>query len=186
MVYEDQYIFHIGMGGTGSSSLHKALNILGIPCSHHYKGIDKSIYDTWNKDLKKNIKPDLGMVEYKAFTDHIIFRKYFILFDIFFPQSKFIFTVRELNSWLDNKDYYFFIKSGYHIDIDEFIQRYNTNTSNILTYFQDKPNKLLTMNIIDGDGYDKLCPFLNLPLLDQPFPHEKDRRIWKPEQENSL
>jgi hypothetical protein len=42
------------------------------------------------------------------------------------------------------------------------------------------------MNIIDGDGYDKLCPFLNLPLVDRPFPHEKDRRIWKPKQKKSL
>jgi hypothetical protein len=37
------------------------------------------------------------------------------------------------------------------------------------SFFSDKPNKLLIMDIYKGDGFDKLCPFLNLPIREEKF-----------------
>ena len=39
-------------------------------------------------------------------------------------------------------------------------------------YFKDRPNDLLVMNICNGEGWEKLCPFLNKPVPDAPFPKE--------------
>jgi hypothetical protein len=33
-------------------------------------------------------------------------------------------------------------------------------------------HRLLVMNIIEGDGWDKLCPFLGTKIPSLPFPHE--------------
>jgi len=41
-------------------------------------------------------------------------------------------------------------------------------------YFAGQPDKLLVLDIIKGEGYDKLCPFLGLDVLDKPFPHEQN------------
>jgi len=32
--------------------------------------------------------------------------------------------------------------------------------------------KLLVINIFDGDGWDKICSFLNEPIPNVPFPHQ--------------
>ena len=38
---------------------------------------------------------------------------------------------------------------------------------------QDVPGeRLLVMDITAGDGWDKLCAFLDLAARDEPFPHE--------------
>jgi hypothetical protein len=156
----NNYIFHIGRGKTGSSSLYRALNLLGIPCSHHNIEINPEIYGLWDKDLREGIKPNFNMVKYKAFTDHSIFTRHFKLLENLFDQAKFILTIRELESWLDSKDNHVFLKYGYHIDKEKQSVNYNKHVSNVLNYFiGDKKDKLLIMNIIDGDGYEKLCPF---------------------------
>ena len=39
-------------------------------------------------------------------------------------------------------------------------------------FFEDKPDhRFLEMNIVDGEGWDVLCPFLNLAPPERPFPH---------------
>ena len=170
------YIFHIGQGKTGSTSLYKALKTLGIPCSHHYREINPKIYELWNKDLNEGIKPNFDIVKYKAFTDHSIFIRHFKLLENFFDQAKFILTIRELESLLDSKDRHVFLKDGYHIDRNKYAKKYYAHISNVLNYFiGDKKNKLLIMNIVDGDGYEKLCPFLDLPIYNSTFPHENIR-----------
>lgn len=37
-------------------------------------------------------------------------------------------------------------------------------------------DRLLIMNIFEGDGYDKLCPFLEQKILDEPFPLSNQTR----------
>lgn len=50
------------------------------------------------------------------------------------------------------------------------IDDFHRHHENVRTFFQDKPGKLLELNIIAGDGWEKLCPFLGKPIPDQPFP----------------
>jgi Sulfotransferase domain len=39
-------------------------------------------------------------------------------------------------------------------------------------YFENRPGKLLVIDICNGDGYEKLCPFLGLPTINEAFPKE--------------
>ncbi|WP_017305649.1 sulfotransferase [Spirulina subsalsa] len=50
---------------------------------------------------------------------------------------------------------------------------------NTLDYFCDRPDSLLVLNIGAGEGWDKLCPFLGLDPLDQPFPYIKKQSLLK-------
>jgi hypothetical protein len=116
----------------------------------------------------------------------IIFYKYL---DYKFPGSKFIITVRELDSWLESIEY--ISKKAPILSLDEdipimrrmliyesivfereaFIAAFERHHQDVKRYFRGRSDDLLEMNIISGDGWDKLCPFLGAPLPSVPFPH---------------
>ena len=48
---------------------------------------------------------------------------------------------------------------------------YDLHIKNVCESFQDRPNDLLIMNILQGDGWDVLCPFLGKPAPQSPFPN---------------
>ena len=53
---------------------------------------------------------------------------------------------------------------------EALIQKYN-QIKDIRNFFSDKPDQFLEMNICNGDGWDKLCKFLNLQKPNTKFPH---------------
>ena len=55
-----------------------------------------------------------------------------------------------------------------HILSPQYFEQYNNS---VIDFFKDKPGQLLVLNIPGGDGWEKLCPFLNLPIVDEKFPH---------------
>ena len=44
----------------------------------------------------------------------------------------------------------------------------------------DRPGKLVEMDFSSGDGWEKLCPFLGLPVPAKPFPHANKAEGRKP------
>ena len=48
---------------------------------------------------------------------------------------------------------------------------YDLHIKNVREYFRDRHNDFLTMNILEGNGWDVLCPFLGKPLPQSPFPN---------------
>jgi len=48
---------------------------------------------------------------------------------------------------------------------------YESHERNVREYFLDRPKDLLIMDIVGGDGWDKLCEFLGRDLPKAPFPH---------------
>ena len=62
------------------------------------------------------------------------------------------------------------------IDIDNMheesikIPQLHSKYHEINTYFKNRPNDLLVMNICEGDGWEMLCPFLGTDIPDVPFP----------------
>ena len=41
----------------------------------------------------------------------------------------------------------------------------------MLEYFRERPKDLLVLNVCAGEGWEKLCPFLNKERPDVPFPY---------------
>ena len=41
----------------------------------------------------------------------------------------------------------------------------------MLDHFKERPEALLVLRITEGDGWEKLCPFLGQKIPRMPFPH---------------
>ena len=50
---------------------------------------------------------------------------------------------------------------------------YRLHRKNAEEYFKDRPNDFLMMDICAGDGWDKLCPFLEIAPPATPFPYKR-------------
>jgi len=159
-------VFCIGYVKTGLTTLTKALKILG------YRSVQY---------LRTSVEPKEGWIEYitncnyDAFADAPIRRRnIYIEIDKTIPDSKFILTIRDTQSW--RRSYLnYFRGSPWDIknpqELRQFIQRYEDHNKQVIEYFKDRPDKLLIMNIIEGDGWEKLCDFLNKPIPKKSFPH---------------
>jgi hypothetical protein len=162
-------VFGIGLSKTGTYSLTHALRILGYR-SIHYPPLDDipSILD-----------------RYDAATDTPIACCYEQL-DGLFPSSKFILTVRDLSSWLVSAERAFRNKpapegwkqtvrlrlyGAKEWDSCKFAAGYHLHEQRVQSHFQHRPLDLLVMNIVSGDGWEVLCPFLGKPVPTHPFPH---------------
>lgn len=172
-------IFGIGLSRTGTTSLTKALEILGYKSKHFPK-----IHTYRGRELKLNTK----IIErYEAFTDTPIARFYKEL-DKKYPESKFILTIRDKKSWLKSCKKFFSKRDEtntpkrllkLHKDIYntssfnkiEFSKSYDKHTNEVLSYFENRNSDLLIINITKGEGWEKLCPFLKKPHPNVPFPN---------------
>lgn len=162
-------IFCIGLSKTGTVSLNHALNILGIKAKH-YPAIDSAMY----VDIEKH----------DAISDTPVAGVYKIL-DKKYPYSKFILTIRDIESWLISARNHFEgttrdglrLKLRMHLygvngfDRDKFEMAYYKHYNDVINYFKNRSGDLLIMNIIDGEGWEKLCPFLNMKIPKIDFPH---------------
>lgn len=57
-------------------------------------------------------------------------------------------------------------------DREIFAQTYDAYHREVYDYFRDRPADLLTLNIVGGEGWETLAPFLGLPIPEKPFPFE--------------
>ena len=60
-------------------------------------------------------------------------------------------------------------------DAEAFRQIYRDHCADVRAHFADQPGRLLEMDICAGDGWEALCPFLEQPIIDAPFPHLGNR-----------
>ncbi|MFW6058694.1 MAG: sulfotransferase, partial [Phycisphaeraceae bacterium] len=195
----DGRIFGIGLSKTGTTSLGLALNRLGIPT------IDFPHDPVTLRQLEQGDYRLKVLERYQAATDTPV-APYYAQLDAVYPGSKFILTVRDKASWLRSVEEHWKFSAewaGHHRDFRRFTyfmhvavygvyaferQRfahvYDQHTRNVLDYFKDRPDDLLVLDVCNGEGWEKLCPFLGLPVPDEPFPRSNtkqektQRRAW--------
>lgn len=164
-------VFCIGDVKTGTTSLSKALNMLGYR-SVHFPRWGLPPRGGWLEYIKKS--------NFDAFADWPIIKgDFYQEIDKDFPNSKFILTVRDPQSY--GKSFSrFFNGTKWEIQdpqqLNQRIQQFEKRNQKVMYYFKDRPSQLLVMNIIDGDGWEKLCNFLNKPIPNKPFPHKNKGR----------
>jgi hypothetical protein len=178
-------IFGIGLSKTGTTSLARSLRQLDIPTKdfpslayipHHLKGIREA-------QLK----------EYQAFTDIPVI-PFYKAYDKRFPNSKFIYTIRERESWLQSCSLYprfskpiwrlplkvirlrQLIYRSIQFDREKFAAAYDRHQEDVMTYFRNRPEDLLVIDICGGESWEKLCPFLDKPMPEEAFPFANARR----------
>lgn len=168
-------IFCIGFHKTGTKSLAAALRAVGYRVTGP-NGVK-------DPDIAKNVLGmAYGLVEnYDAFQDNpwpIIYKE----LDKKFPGSKFILTLRDSESWIKSQVRHFgsqktpMRKWIYGVGCPEgneeiYVKRFEKHNTEVLTYFKGRLNDLLVLNLPQGDGWEKLCPFLGTTIRNRPFPH---------------
>ena len=104
--------------------------------------------------------------------------------DAEFPGSKFVLTYREPAEWIHSVVSHFgggttamreWIYDGLGDPVgheDLYLAKYNAHNHEVIAHFADRPDDLLILRITEGEGFEKLCPFLGLetPAITA-FPH---------------
>ncbi len=210
------YVFCIGLGRTGTTSLTQALGILGYHANH--LPIDeitqREMYAYFANDLHTMSPLHLSILdEYNALADTPVCCVYQGL-DKAYPGSKFILTVREKQGWLASQERLhdqivipffsqnreapdvrfqnFLIKTlvtrtigdeaasiftedfeiGAFYDRDVFSRLYDAYYEQVPKFFAGREDQFLMLRIVDGEGWEKLAPFLGVDAPDEPFPFE--------------
>jgi hypothetical protein len=164
-------IFGIGLSRTGTMSLNKALGMLGFMSIHFPLSYAQIAY-------------------VDAAVDTPVTAGYKFL-DLMWPGSKFILTVRNVESWVDScrrcwelwgkrsefvDKLHMIVYGRTDFDYMSFLETDLNHKLDVRKYFREREQDLLIMDICGGDGWDKLCPFLGKEIPDYPFPKE---HTWK-------
>ncbi len=168
-------VFCIGFHKTGTSSLAYALEELGYRVTGPNGVNDPDIAKNVTKMVRKLVR------RYDAFQDNpwpVLYRE----LDVEYPGSKFILTKRDPDAWIKSQVGHFGAKETPmrkwiygvgsplgHEDI--YIKRYVDHNRDVEEYFSERPDDLLLMELSSGDGWEKLCAFLDKQIPSVPFPH---------------
>lgn len=187
-------IFGLGLSRTGTKSLTDALGILGFDILH-YPNDEVTL-----QELRSNTCNFTVLQHADGITDITVVPFYPTL-DVLFPGSKFILTIRDQVTWLASLEKHWdyaaqmvakatetelrdceinwevtqllkmAVFGSYKFDQEHMINVYNCHVQKVASYFHNRPQDLLVMDICGGDDWEKLCPFLGCPVLEKPFPY---------------
>jgi hypothetical protein len=162
-------VFGIGLSRTGTSTLVNALRILGYK-SIHFPMTVQQFHD------------------YDAAADTTVSMQFKVL-DAQFPGSRFVYTTRDMESWLRSCERLWSRKKnvenlpplivkmrrklygGVNFDAARFADGYRRHDANIRQFFADRPDDLLVFDICGGKAdWPALCDFLGKQVPALPFP----------------
>jgi len=170
-------VFGIGAARTGTSSLGRAFVLLGF----RHTSWDPELWDAYERG---DYAPIFAVADrFETFEDGPwngpdLYRE----LDERYPRSKFVLTVRDPASWQQSHERHFSsagarqIPERYRIADyadrrDEIRRDYEARNDEVRAYFASRPGDLLVLDVVAGEGWDKLCPFLGLDPPAEPFPH---------------
>jgi hypothetical protein len=189
-------VFGAGLSKTGTTSLQKAFDILGYKTlGFHTDRLQDAVVEG-RADANFRVYDDLDAV-----FDLPVAHFYAELAEAY-PDAKFILTLRDEDDWWPSIKNHFAhrpVKYPRLFDLPKrrkykifrkalrervygdaspretlYRQRYREHNARVQTLLP--PERLLVMNIMQGDGWDKLCGFLDVPKPEQPFPFENKAR----------
>lgn len=170
-------VFGIGAARTGTSSLGRAFVLLGF----RHTSWDPQLWDAFERHEYERI---FAVAErFDSFEDgpwngHDFYRT----LDDRFPGSKFVLTSRDPDSWSKSHERHFsadgdrkiperYRIADYASRRDEILRNYWERNEEVRSYFADRPADLLVLDVVGGQGWELLCPFLGLEEPAMPFPH---------------
>lgn len=190
MTVSQPKIFGIGLNKTGTTTLGQCGKFLGFRCT------------SCDRDLLEDfvLRSDFTRIE-KKINDYDLFEDWpwpliYKQLDQRLPGSKFILTVRKSeDAWLKSIKnhamrthpmkhcrklaYGFNYPHKHEKDYIEFYRRHNDS---VRSYFKNRSGDFIELCWESGDGFDKLCGFLNCNAPDVPFPHANkgaDQKVGK-------
>jgi hypothetical protein len=179
-------VFGIGFHKTGTTSLGKALALLGYRVCGDVATADPLIGERAIGFARQLTR------EYDAFQDNpwpIIYRE----LAEWYPDGKFILTVRDTDKWLASVVEFFKERDSpmrawiYGAGVARgneaiYRERFERHNREVRAFFRDRPGQFLELDFAAGDGWEKLCPFLSAAVPIAPFPRVKPlhprRKMW--------
>ena len=179
-------IFGLGLSRTGTTSLHIALVLLGIPSIHY--PIDAARHWLWGRfDMDR-------LTDFDACGD-LPTPIYFRQLDNMYPGAKFILTTRNVDTWLDSVERHFTEAPppSQHTLLRDFIRIatygvcqfhrgrfrdvYLRHSDAVRRYFVDRPQDLVELDFAAGHGWPELCAFIERPIPTIAFPNQRSHHI---------
>jgi len=178
-------IFGIGLSRTATSSLNDALTLLGFHSIH------------WLNPHSRTLISRDDFCLFDAFTDIPVSYQFEVLYHTF-PNSRFIYTTRSIESWERSIAFHYgngrriqcpselkepsatqrcnfaagHIESNLYGRFESWPEAFLDFDQRVRSFFRDKsPAKFLELGICNGEGWEKLCPFLRKPVPSVPFPN---------------
>ncbi|MGH7022738.1 MAG: sulfotransferase family protein [Caulobacteraceae bacterium] len=184
-----------GLGRTGTLSLKHALEQLGFgPCHHMIEvfGHPESV-PLWIAAGKGTPDWDLIFKDYAAAVDYPS-AAYWRELTAHYPEAKVVHTTRSPESWYESTQATIFAPGSFadnpppHIkaffdsftgpfagrlhDRDLLIEHFRRHEAEVQATIASE--RLLVMQI--GEGWERLCAFLGVPVPDTPYPTENSRQ----------
>ncbi len=169
---EQPRVFGIGMSKTGTTTLGSCLEILGFT---PHIGFEPQL-KRW-VERGGDVEKVLRFAErFRSFEDSPWYLVYEAL-DQRFPGSKFVLTVRKNSTVHATSSWHHGARRGVRQGppTDEYMKEkiriYEEHNRRVQAYFRNRPDDLLVICWEDGDGWEKLCRFLSVPVPSVPIPH---------------
>ena len=167
-------VFGIGFHKTGTTSVAEALRTLGYSVTGP-NGVDDVDIAAMVRDMAWRL-----VEQYDAFQDNpwpLLYRE----LDERYPGSKFILTPRPSEDWIRSVVRHL---GGTATPMREwiygegdptgnealYVSRYERHNREVLEYFKGRTTDLLVLRLTEGEGWDKLCPFLGHQVPQVVFP----------------
>jgi hypothetical protein len=176
-------VFCIGLSKTGTYSLDAAFALLGLRAVH-YPSAEEMLAGRFGV-----------LADFDAASD-ITVSLFYRELDAAYPGSLFVLTTRDLEPWLesirahlarrDSKEYTERTPAAMvrermygraRFDHGLYTEAFHRHHEGVRAYFRGRTHDLLTVNICEGEGWDRLCPFLGMVAPVAPFPHRHKRPV---------
>lgn len=174
-------IFGIGLNKTGTRSLASALRILGFRTLHKGDAATSALVDQAADDGL----PLLHLIgdRYDAYFDVDAIVHRFRELDSQYPNSRFILTTSDVDSWLNSRRRHAeanqrrwaegrYDGSLLEVDMTGWRHEWEEHHELVRAYFADRSDDLLIFDVRAGDDWTSLAPFLGSPIPNRPFPWE--------------
>ena len=174
-----QKVFCLGFHKTGTTSLEILLQDMEYQVASPYKNWDSDLTEKLERGDLSELKEMAALFD--AFQDAPWFL-FFKEFDQWFPNSKFILTIRDSHSWWKSFLNYFENTSnplfkyiyGYENPKGHektFVERFEKHNHDVLEYFKDRPDDLLVIEIGNDNILTKVIDFLGKRTTLEKTPH---------------
>jgi len=161
-------VFCIGFPKTGTTSVGKALEMLGYDHSSFNRKVWLDYY--LNGRLDKVIE---YTAKYESFDDLPWLKETMIpILDRSFPGSKYIYLERDEISWKSSLAAWSKLIFGTSYDVNAGWTDYLLHREFVLNYFRDRsPGEFLILDVSDPVGFRKLADFLGKAAPQDALPH---------------
>jgi len=159
-------VFCIGFNKTGTTTIGKSLEMLGYRNTSFNKRVFRKYY--------KNNRID-KVLDYTArfdSADDLPWLKIDMIpiLDRTFPNSKFIYLIRDEASWKKSLMDWSYNLKGKYPDIEKELRAFRKHKDFVLNYFEDRKDFII-LDVKDPQGFKKLALFLGKELTRDSFPH---------------